>query len=459
MGIHIASCPGDEKTSSHRLISSKPYEMAFFDLDRTMHYPCKGSPQAFLKRAINPRRIAEGDWPCWRRTQDHGKSYCSGRHVSMELVVSLPAILVFQIFPPHDSDVNHVWNFNKEIEIEGENEQGAEVKVHYDVVGRSYFGVRHFYGRVRSGRNCYDFNDLNTGGKMTSLIHDNPIDFLLAGKQTPSDGKKTTSVVYYLREGIQGMKAIQRRIWRRLREHSEITVHSPSGDVYPAVDSSREGEELVDGVMALQSHPSRRDVDDYQTLSTKALQQPEAAVEGTVAGLILHTGDNDETVMNDVDGAVTEVPTSKEGREIPRPFPPISTAYTMDRKHTEPATAVASPARDEVLSGRKPRTKLSQRASLTSSSQNTTVELCRFCCRCGFDGSLNDSQLDQNIISCDAISSAQTCVYWSHEACQPDGWTTYMKANERFMCRWCQWLNRETDYGYAQSNATLYDPT
>ena len=160
--------------------------------------------------------------------------------------------------------------------------------------------------------------------------------------------------------------------------------------------------------------------------------------------------------MNDDDGSVTEALTSGEGRETPRPFPPISTAYNTDKKDTKPTTAVTSPARDDLLSGRKPRTKLSQRASLTSSSQNTTDELCRFCCRCGFEGSISESQLDQNVISCDAISSAQTCVYWSHEACQPDGWTAYMKANERFMCRWCQWLNRETDYGYAQLNATLY---
>ena len=424
MVVYISWCTGDNHNQPHRIASITATQTTnFYELNPSDYATYNGNIQSFLKNMIDPMSLLNTkSKPCWRARST--EKPCEGMRTVMKLTVSLPVVLILHINLPSVNDQQHVWNFNETITIEGDNDRGVIEKFHYDIVGRTYWDTNHFTACVSSGFSCYEYNDMVDGGILRRMDHPKGATALLAGKHVPSKGVATCGVVYHLREGLKGQKAIQRRIQRRSQEFLRISIKQASETAPPSITLVQKDEVPIDDETpySLPTGPAvdHFDVCEYEIQGEGYMSQMDAS-----ANLTKSKASTSKDAIHELeDGAPMPDDTDIEGIEA-----------GADVTTTTGSVAV----RDSE--GQTKRTKLSQRASMSASPNNQLDEENHFRCRCGFYGRMRDSELDQNIVQCDGHDLKdpdQECGRWSHYACQTDGWASDMKVNEKFLCPKCR---------------------
>lgn len=383
---------------------------------------------------------------------------CGGPRDQMELVISMPVILVFDTVEDRENPLP--WTFPRCIEVPGETASGVRKIVHYDIVARAIHNDNHFFAYVQYGMDyCYVYNDLD-GGMLQRQSQRNSVDLLIAGKIEDGNGMKTNAVMYYLREGTTGQDLIARRIRRRLSDKLDMSFNLTADDGIPRVTLTGKGEVLV------RRADNRSKYDEYETqlnantttddaagspVKTKTMDLPSAQrplakrnpkkrLQVVTISLAADKGTPDHNANLVTDKSKTR--SIKDSK--PWPFSPIELSdmetdlLSIHSDHT----SIGGPVQETGQ-----RSKLSRRQSQASSEHANASAMNEFRCRCGFQGTVRDEDLDQNIIQCDALGYDAECL-WSHRACQIDGWTEMTGHKDTFHCPLCEPIDWDKETGY-----------
>lgn len=408
---------------------------------------------------VEPSLTSQKSRLCKRVTSTN--ELCGGPRDQMELVISMPVILVFDSVEDRENPLP--WTFPRCIEVPGETASGSRKILHYDIVARAMHNDIHFFAYVRYGMDyCYVYNDLK-GGILQRQSQRNSVDLLIAGKIEDANGMKTNAVMYYLREGTTGQDLIARRIRRRLSDKLNLSFNLTADDGIPRVILTGEGEVLVG------TADSRSKYDEYETqLNANATPDDAAGALAKVKRMDLPSAQRpigkrklkeglqvvttsrvaDKGTPDGIANSVTDKSKRRSNQNSkPWPFSPIqlsdmdTDAISIHSDHT----SVGGPFQETGQ-----RTKLSRRQSQASSEHASASAMNEFRCRCGFQGTVRDGDLDQNIIQCDALGYDSECS-WSHRACQIDGWTEMTGHKDTFYCPLCEPIDWDKETGYGTS--------
>ena len=270
---------GDGQTPRHRTVTSIVSLMESIILFAPAdHRRFNGNVQQFLANAIDPQKgTSLMTNSCWR-----GK-FCSCKSEQMDVIVSLPVVLFFDTSM---QDKSQCWTFPDTIQIEGESASGNKNKQYYDIVSRVFHSDDHFTAHVRGIRKTvWSYNDLN--GRLIPLKLPYALTNLIGSKVSPVLAATTSGVFYRLRNGYVAQQAIQRRIWRRLREFKHIEIVSPpSPNENATCTLIKDGEELEvrDDVKAR-----------WRTKRTEAYVEYEVKSQPTADAIVMNGADNTNT--------------------------------------------------------------------------------------------------------------------------------------------------------------------
>lgn len=423
MYIKINMCKGGTNQLPHRLVSAEPTRDNFFILSPQAYAECNGDILTYLKNRINPLSpIRKSRGLC-------NKTTCEGKREYREVTVSLPVILVFEFMPqsPAEGQINNTeekqadqtegtkdkgarpaqverkpWTLRQYMSIPGEKADGRESTEYYNIVGRMYYDEhkKHFFAHVRHGiDHCLLYDD-SAQGIIQNMTQKNPVKTFLSGAGFTKDKVSTSYVVYHLRHGRAAQERISRRIWKDLKTKNNVLLTQSNVNEFPCISLTAVGE---------------------TTRQSESTNAREIFVESEIhPSPVLQNGAKDVTLPKPV-GKLW-------------PFPPVETDDAETDIISVHPDAVQEEGSTETVKIRK---KLSKRQSMSSSIDKSADTVNFFRCRCGFEGEVVDSDLDENVICCDSLGMDE-CNRWSHVACQPDGWTAFLPPEGYFYCPVCE---------------------
>lgn len=405
--IILKWCTGGSKVTNHFQVPTRFTQRSSLSLRQVDHHEFGGSIKKWLRNKFTVNQTPTPCMTCYRVRE--GKALCDGVCTEVEFYISLPVVLIFE-FPDPESD--DPWDFPVTLPP-STSKAVTDNGLVYDLVGRvlwsrleSHFITRYTVG----GKGIYGYDGRENSG-YSMRVKGAKLETHLAGKDidTPP-GFVTHAVVYHLRGGHTAQATFYHDQLAAAQRLYHLKFSSSNLDLLPDISDVRVGKSVTqvpNGDRFWLKDPYSKRTIDYIPMDAPANVSPTKKLPASNQ-VILSEGE-DEVEVESLHASDQVI--LLEGED----------ELEVDKSPHAGHQVILSEGEDEVEVKSPPLTV----APLSDYGSSVFG----FACRCGASGDdVEGLGNGEPIIQCD------TCMKWSHIACQIDGRAANIGKKDKYEC-------------------------
>ncbi|EIW84332.1 hypothetical protein CONPUDRAFT_142660 [Coniophora puteana RWD-64-598 SS2] len=476
--ICIRTCNGiplkktqHKPTHPHMQISSQPqthFGLSLFSQDHTTY---GGSVQRWFQaitRTYTPHdQIGSG---CWREAS--GAKYCHGQGEVTTVILSLPVMLIIDVFddPTHNRPLS--WDVPKKLQMPVP--KGEDTSTHglfYELVGLALYSPtdQHFIARYSASplgglkESIYTYDGMHYGGQRQRVEPVRGQSILAGANPILPPGYSPNALVYRLHGGLMAQQEFYAQRLKDIQQVYSIAASPDSFGAHPYLVVCKEGFKQLDSSKRLWTQ--KTSLVDYEEEAQQDLALAPALLESDNSGAPQTLASNTNIVQTQVVADALAPPepdpefplylsssfVSDVNLTIPISELPVATGQpqavpSTSECPTAPDWVAArpsdnEPAAEHLAEPKDSDTQMNLDHDKDKGSTSSAMSDFLIKCQCGLQGDGYAVDHDDDFVQCDE------CGNYSHVACQRDGRASGASSCKKFVCDDCDFwvLKKRTE--------------